>query len=230
VKLNSADFQKGGLAANESEAVADMLEAAGIDLLEISGGSYETPAMVGEIGGGAGGELPKRASTVAREAYFLEFARNLRRHSKLPILLTGGLRTREGMLQALAEGVDLLGVARPVCIEPGCVKRLLDGEINALPVWEERLRRERGLFSNNSPVSMIRTVASFAGIYWFYAQLYRHGRGEPLNFGMKPLMAMLEVMGVEKGIEKQRKALKRARSNNAAVPEVAASAAEPVRS
>ena len=210
VKLNSADFQRGGFAASESEAVADMLEAAGIDLLEVSGGSYETPAMVGEIGGGAGAELPQRASTVAREAYFLEFARNLRRHSSLPVLLTGGLRTRDGMLQALAEGVDLLGVARPVCIEPGCVKRLLDGELNALPVWEERLRRERGLFSNNSPIAMVRTVASFACIYWFYAQLYRLGRGEPPDFRMRPLLAMREVMAVEKGIEAQRKALRRA--------------------
>ena len=43
VKLNSADFQKGGFGPNESEAVALKLQEAGVDLLEISGGSYEAP-------------------------------------------------------------------------------------------------------------------------------------------------------------------------------------------
>jgi 2,4-dienoyl-CoA reductase-like NADH-dependent reductase (Old Yellow Enzyme family) len=208
VKLNSADFQKGGFAPDESEAVALKLEAAGVDLLEISGGSYESPAMVGEAGGGAGVEPPRRASTLAREAYFLEFARSLRARSKMPIMLTGGLRTREGMEAALAEGVDLLGVARPICIEPGAVRQLLEGETDKLEVWEERLRRDKGLFSNNSPLALIRTVNSFAGIYWFYAQLYRLGRGEAPKLKMKPLMAMLEVMMVERGIEAKRKRLK----------------------
>jgi hypothetical protein len=210
VKLNSADFQKGGFAANESEEVALMLEAAGVDLLEVSGGSYESPAMVGEAGGGAGVDRPKRASTLAREAYFLEFARSLRARSKMPIMLTGGLRTREGMQAALAEGVDLLGVARPICIEPSSVGRLLKGEIDALAVWEEKLRHDDGFFGNNSPLSLIRTINSFAGIYWFYAQLYRLGRGEAPNLGMKPLMAMIEVMGVEKAIFAKRKKLRTA--------------------
>jgi 2,4-dienoyl-CoA reductase-like NADH-dependent reductase (Old Yellow Enzyme family) len=207
VKLNSADFQKGGFGADESQAVALMLEAAGVDLLELSGGSYESPAMVGEAGGGAGVERPKRASTLAREAYFLDFARALRARSGMPIMLTGGLRTREGMEAALAEGIDLLGVARPICIDPTCVGELLAGRIDALEVWEERLRRDTGLFGNNSPIALLRTVNSFAGIYWFYAQLYRLGRGEPPALRMKPLMAMLEVMGVEKRLFAQRKRL-----------------------
>src|SRR5450631_1526507 len=100
VKLNSADFQKGGVTAEDSALVA--LERAGVDLLEISGGSYESPVMVGEKGGAADIEAPpKKPSTLAREAYFLDFARALRSRLKMPLMLTGGLRTREGMEAAL---------------------------------------------------------------------------------------------------------------------------------
>ncbi len=209
VKLNSADFQRGGFEQSDSEEVALMLEDAGIDLLEISGGSYESPAMVGEAGGGAGVERPQKASTIAREAYFLEFARSLRKRTKMPIMLTGGLRTREGMQAALDEGVDVLGIARPVCVEPAAVKPLLDGTKDSLEAWEVRLHRDTGLFSNNSPLALVRTIASFAGIYWFYAQLYRLGRGDKPALRMKPLFAMLKVMSVEKAILAERKRLLR---------------------
>ena len=178
VKLNSADFQKGGFGPEESEAVAVMLEAVGVDLLEVSGGSYESPAMVGEMGGGKNTAPPKRASTLAREAYFLEFARTLRRRLRMPLMLTGGLRSREGMQAALDEGVDILGVARPICVDPVIAAEFILGLVDSMPSWEEKLRSDRGLLSNNSPLSMVRTVNSFAGIYWFYEQLYRLGRGE----------------------------------------------------
>jgi 2,4-dienoyl-CoA reductase-like NADH-dependent reductase (Old Yellow Enzyme family) len=219
VKLNSADFQKGGFGAEESEAVALMLESAGVDLLEISGGSYESPAMVGEMGGGKGVEPPKRASTLAREAYFLEFARALRRRVKMPIMLTGGLRTREGMQQALDEGVDLLGVARPACVDPIDIAEFLIAERDALPSWEEKLRHDRGILGNNSPLSMVRTIASFAGIYWFYEQVYRLGRGEAAKLNALPLAAMARVMLTERGIEKKRKAARQATLRPAVKPD-----------
>jgi 2,4-dienoyl-CoA reductase-like NADH-dependent reductase (Old Yellow Enzyme family) len=208
VKLNSADFQNGGFAAEESEAVALMLEAAGVDLLEISGGSYESPAMVGERGGGKGTVAPRRASTLAREAYFLEFARTLRRRLTMPIMLTGGLRTRQGMRQALAEGIDLLGVARPFCVDPVGAAGILFDEVDLIPSWEEKLRREKGLLSNNSPLAIVRTVTSFAGIYWFYEQLYRLGRGQAPKLDALPILSMARVMLTERGIEAERKKLK----------------------
>lgn len=198
VKLNSADFQKGGFGPRESEEVALRLEAAGVDLLEISGGSYEAPAMIGDRGGGPGTEAaPKKASTLAREAYFLDFARALRRRLAMPIMLTGGLRTRQGMQAVLDEGVDLIGIARPACVDLTCVARLLAGEIDALVPWEERLRKDKGLISSNSPIAFVRTLVSFAGIHWFYAQIYRHGRGEPAATRLSPLWALYEVKRAE---------------------------------
>jgi len=217
VKLNSEDFQRGGFSPDESEQVAIELEAAGIDLLEVSGGSYESPAMIGIEGDGSAGQLPKKkASTIAREAYFFEFARSLRQRLKIPIMLTGGLRSRQGMQAALDEGIDVLGVARPVCIDPRAAKRLAFGEIDALECWESRIRRDKGFFSSNSPVALIRTLNSFSRIYWFYAQLYRLGRGKPVAPGLGPLKAMLEVMSTEKRILAEHKRL-RATADDAAI-------------
>uniref|UniRef100_UPI002616DDDC NADH:flavin oxidoreductase/NADH oxidase family protein n=1 Tax=Novosphingobium sp. TaxID=1874826 RepID=UPI002616DDDC len=78
VKLNSADFQKGGFAFEESVIVARWLQDAGVDLLEISGGSYEQPAMMDIAGMQAPEMPPQRASTAAREAYFVDFAKTMR--------------------------------------------------------------------------------------------------------------------------------------------------------
>ncbi|HXA27950.1 MAG TPA: NADH:flavin oxidoreductase/NADH oxidase family protein, partial [Candidatus Angelobacter sp.] len=86
VKLNSADFQRGGFDADDAERVIAMLEPLGVDLVELSGGSYESPAMSGR---------PTNAGTVAREAYFLKLAAQLATTSPLPLMLTGGITRRE---------------------------------------------------------------------------------------------------------------------------------------
>lgn len=119
VKLNSADFQKGGLTQEESLQIALALEAEAIDLLEISGGNYESPAQLGYA--------PERQ--VQRDAYFLDYATALRKNSQLPLMLTGGLRDAELMNRIVAEGtVDLIGLARPFALQPDLAKQLLAGK------------------------------------------------------------------------------------------------------
>ncbi|MCA9493413.1 MAG: hypothetical protein KC621_25960, partial [Myxococcales bacterium] len=119
VKVNTADFQRGGFSEDDALEVAAMLEAEGIDLLELSGGTYERAAMFDE---------PTRASTVAREAFFLDQAERVRQRVRTPLMLTGGFRTREGMQAALTGGaVDVIGLARPLAVEPDLCRRLLDG-------------------------------------------------------------------------------------------------------
>lgn len=119
VKLNSADFQKGGLSQDESLDIALALEAEGIDLLEISGGNYESPAQMGFA--------PDRQ--VSRDAYFLGYAEALRHRSQLPLMLTGGLRDVYLMNRILGQGVvDVIGMARPFAMNPDLPQRLLAGE------------------------------------------------------------------------------------------------------
>ena len=109
VKVNSADFQRGGFDKDDAFKLATMLEDAGIDLIEVSGGTYEAMAMIGDL------KLQK-ASTQAREAYFIEFAARLRSTmTQVPVMCTGGWRTRDAMLRALKKGeVDIIGLGRPL--------------------------------------------------------------------------------------------------------------------
>ncbi|MDO7636609.1 MAG: NADH:flavin oxidoreductase/NADH oxidase family protein, partial [Porticoccaceae bacterium] len=117
VKLNSADFQKGGFAFSESLQVAEWLQAAGVDLIEISGGTYEQPKLLGIAG--IEDEEPQAVaqSTQLREAYFVDFALAMQAKVTIPLMVTGGFRQRAAMEQALASGsADLIGLGRPMCV------------------------------------------------------------------------------------------------------------------
>ena len=120
IKMNSADFQRGGFDEDESMEVAAALAEAGMDLVEISGGSYESPAMTGH---------KVRDSTLQREAYFLEFAERIRSRVDVPLVVTGGFRSAAGMASAVETGAtDLVGLARPLAVEPDLPSRILAGE------------------------------------------------------------------------------------------------------
>lgn len=123
IKLNSADFQRGGFSEDDAIAAMCALADAGIDLIEISGGTYEAPAMSGGL------EETKRASTIAREAYFLEFAEKARGAVNVPLMVTGGFRSAAGMNAALASGaIDIVGIARLLAIDPDAPAALLNGK------------------------------------------------------------------------------------------------------
>jgi 2,4-dienoyl-CoA reductase-like NADH-dependent reductase (Old Yellow Enzyme family) len=156
VKINSADFQRGGFTIEEAMDVARELEAAGIDLLEVSGGNYESPAMAGSGG--------LRQSTRDREAYFLDYARRIRTTTAVPILLTGGMRSRAVMEEALASGaVDVIGLARPMTHAPDLPRQLLDGTLDRAPQVDVR--------------SKIRRIEDALQVMWFQAQIHELGKG-----------------------------------------------------
>ncbi|SEF32286.1 2,4-dienoyl-CoA reductase [Amycolatopsis pretoriensis] len=109
VKLNTADFQRGGFAAEDALHVVELLGERPVDLLELSGGSAERPVMHG-----AG--IDER--TRAREAYFLELARDIIGAARMPVMLTGGIRTPEGAREVLRAGVDVVGIATALAQRP----------------------------------------------------------------------------------------------------------------
>lgn len=118
IKLNSADFQKGGFTEEDSLATIKALSKAGIDLIEISGGTYESGVA----------KAPQKASTIAREAFFIDFAEKVRAQVKTPLMVTGGFRSVEGMNQALgSDAFDVVGIARLMAIDPDAPKYLLAG-------------------------------------------------------------------------------------------------------
>jgi 2,4-dienoyl-CoA reductase-like NADH-dependent reductase (Old Yellow Enzyme family) len=180
VKLNSADFQKGGFAFSDSITVAKWLADAGVDLLEISGGSYEQPKMMDAEGLEAVEVQPVAASTAAREAYFVDFAKAMRAEVKIPLMVTGGFRSRAAMEQALASGAaDVIGLGRPLCVATDGAAQLLRGATE-LDRWEARLHLLNGPLAALRRFDMLRAVDGFAVQYWYYAQLYAIGRnGKP---------------------------------------------------
>jgi 2,4-dienoyl-CoA reductase-like NADH-dependent reductase (Old Yellow Enzyme family) len=126
IKLNSSDFSRDGFTEEESAAVVISLAAEGIDLVEISGGTYEKPVMSGR-------EHPKRVLT--HEAYFISHAENIRRTVDIPLVITGGFRTARGMASAIRQnGVDLVGLARPLAIDPHLPEKIFSGMDYVSPV------------------------------------------------------------------------------------------------
>ncbi|AZF27169.1 NADH:flavin oxidoreductase/NADH oxidase family protein [Pseudomonas sp. R2-60-08W] len=122
VKLNSADFQRGGFDEADARAVVEMLNALPIDLLELSGGSYEAPAMQGDARDGR---------TLAREAYFLEFAKDLAAIARMPVMVTGGIRRLAIVQHVLDSGIAMAGIATALTLEPQLIKHWRDGrELN----------------------------------------------------------------------------------------------------
>lgn len=158
VKLNSADFQRGGFTEEESLDAIAALGEENVDLLEVSGGTYEKPAMVGA-------QAAKQSeSSRAREAYFLEFAERAKAVTKMPLMVTGGLRSASAMTDALREGIDVIGIARPVCLEPDLPKRLLSD-----PLTVSRLKPIR---------TGVRQLDPPADLWWNNIQLRRMGAGK----------------------------------------------------
>lgn len=160
IKLNSADFQRGGFTEDESIETIRALADAGIDLIEISGGTYEAPAMSGAM------QEPKKASTVAREAYFLEFAEKVRAAVEVPLMVTGGFRTEAGMNAALrSNALDIVGLARLLAIDPDAPVALLQGR--------DSPQKVRAISTGLKAVDRMGIME----VLWYTRQLKRIARG-----------------------------------------------------
>ncbi len=180
VKLNSADFQRGGFSPEDSTAVLGMLNSEGIDLLEISGGNYEQPRLLGVTDAAADSAQVQR--TQQREAYFLQYAAEVRELAQMPLMVTGGFRQRETMEQAISSGVcQLIGLGRPFCVANDFVGPLLSGQIDAVPSSEQAIMARRGWFSPVSPSKLIQMIHVMGMQGYYYRQLIRIARGLPVE-------------------------------------------------
>jgi len=166
VKLNSADFQRGGFEASDARKVVEMLNGFAVDLVELSGGSYEAPAMQGQARDGR---------TLAREAYFLEFAQEIATIACMPVMVTGGIRRLEVVEQVLASGVAMAGIATALAVNP------------ALPqAW----RQDRGAIAELPPVRWKnKTMAALATMAVVKHQLLRLSEGKLPAPDVSPLKA-----------------------------------------
>ncbi len=182
VKLNSADFQRGGFDFDESLQVAKWLEQASVDLIEISGGTYEQPRLLNLDGMEPVEEQSVAASTRAREAYFVDFAEAMHKEVSIPLMVTGGLRRLDAMKLALESGAaDMIGIGRPMCVMTDAPAQLLAG-IKELPRFEDTLSLLPKALRFLNGIKMVRTVGAFATQYWFYEQIAALGhQGDTLD-------------------------------------------------
>jgi 2,4-dienoyl-CoA reductase-like NADH-dependent reductase (Old Yellow Enzyme family) len=158
IKLNSADFMKGGFTEEDSMQVVKTLADAGIDLIEISGGSYENPSMMGS---------DAKKSTVQREAYFLDYAEKVRSLVDTPLVVTGGFRSAKAMQEALDSGAtDFIGIARTTCVDPDFPNKLI-ADVN----YKYQLK----VLTTGKPA--IDKMAMLE-ITWYEAQLARMAKGK----------------------------------------------------
>jgi 2,4-dienoyl-CoA reductase-like NADH-dependent reductase (Old Yellow Enzyme family) len=190
VKLNSSDFQKGGFSFEDCLEVVALLDEEGVDLIEISGGNYEQPRMMGLEGLEPVFDPGARDSTRAREAYFMTYAREVIAAAKTPIMVTGGFRTAKAMTEALEDGVAVIGLGRPLCVDPGAPAKLLRGEWDWLPAWEARLKIHP-VFTAAFPDEVRRAMQGFAVMAFFYRNILRLGDGKTPKRSMSLMAALL---------------------------------------
>ncbi len=201
VKLNSSDFVKGGFTLEESLQVVQWLNAAGIDLLEVSGGTYEQVEFFKQIP-----DSEIRDSTRQREAMFLDYAKSIKALATMPVMVTGGFRTLAGMEAALQTNqTDLIGIARPFCVDPDFPKKLISGQLDLLPINEDHLRLGSGFWGPNSSSSALRGLNNFAHAGWYYHQIEQIGAGLPPQQNYGPLSALLAHLWHDTGRALRRK-------------------------
>ncbi|KAF2869570.1 hypothetical protein BDV95DRAFT_678387 [Massariosphaeria phaeospora] len=122
IKLNSADVG-GNESLEDSLEQVRLIAQEQVDFLEISGGTFENLRT-------AKGDDTKATSTAKREAFFLDYAREVRaRFPDVILMVTGGFRSRRGMVAALESGAcDLVGLGRPAIVFPHLPRDVLLNE------------------------------------------------------------------------------------------------------
>ncbi len=167
IKINSADFQRGGFTEEESMEVVQILSSLGMDLIEISGGTYEKASMMG---------ASQKESTKQREAYFMDYIEKVRKVTKTPLMLTGGFRTIDVMENAVADGkLDIVGIARPFCMYPDLPKELLNGT-----------RKDIHIPSPKFGVKALDKLG-FMDLMWYAHQIHLLGDGKEPNEKLSPM-------------------------------------------
>lgn len=168
VKLNSADFQKGGFDVEDAKWVAAQLNGLGVDLLELSGGSYESPAMQGHT---------SESSTSKREVYFIDFARDVAAVATMPIMVTGGVHRLATAQAAIGNGVDVLGIARAMALVPDLPEQWKAGRMAEVPMPEVTWKNK--------------TMAGLATMALVKRQLTRLARGKRPKPGLSPVVSLV---------------------------------------
>ena len=189
IKLNSADYQKGGFSEEESMEVVKILSKEGIDLIEISGGTYEAPAMMGK----------RKESTIKREVYFMDYIQKARKITNTPLMLTGGFRTTAVMKNAIISNqLDIIGIARPFAMYPN--------------IGNEIINESRKNFNTEIKKTGLKGIDGAMNIIWYESQIKRLGKGKVPKPDLNPWSVFFQYFWLI--LEQKLKRIKKPFSNN----------------
>lgn len=202
VKMNSADFQKGGFTHADSMTVVEMLNHEAIDLLELSGGTYEGAAMIGIVESDQLNREPVRASTAAREAYFAVYTADARKIATMPVMATGGFRRLASMEAALNEGTcDVIGLGRPFCVDTLIGEKLLSRSVTETPAFETVKVLDAGE-RNGKTADEIHAAQVFLQQSLLYLGLFDIGDGRDPDYNRSLKQTEIEFAEKEGAIER----------------------------
>ncbi|KAB7791283.1 NADH:flavin oxidoreductase/NADH oxidase family protein [Bifidobacterium leontopitheci] len=181
VKVNERDDAPGGFNEEESIWVMKQLEARGVDLIDISGGTYAKPVI--QTNDGA-------AEDRRRGVYFTDFARRIKGELTVPVALTGGFRNAADMNRALNDNItQMIGIARPFALMPDLTNRIIrDG-------WQGSVDLPR---ITTGITSLDKTFGGVLVISWFELQMHRIAqdrRPAPHIGGMRALLFAVKQHG-----------------------------------
>lgn len=122
IKMNSQDFIDGGLTIDDMLQIARLLEEAGIDAFELSGGTADGASQFKPV---RQGRLPSEE----QEVFYRDAAKRYKEVANTPLILVGGIRSYSVAQKLVDEGVaDFVSLSRPLVREPGLVARWKRGD------------------------------------------------------------------------------------------------------
>ncbi|MDH5747466.1 MAG: NADH:flavin oxidoreductase, partial [Candidatus Bathyarchaeota archaeon] len=155
IKINVSDFLEGGIDLNESQKIAERLSNLGIGAIETSGGMFETRKYNKNLTASR-----IKIDSKDKEAYFLPYAREIKKVISIPLILVGGIRSLDVIEKILAEdSADFISMSRPLIREPdlpnkwlkridkstadciscnACYKSLMNGGVRCIQKEKER--------------------------------------------------------------------------------------------
>ena len=149
----------------------------------------------------------RRESTIAREAYFLDYAKDIRTIFNGPLMVTGGFRSTKGMNNALNENAcDVIGIARPFCIDPDIANKLLNSNVSETPTLEKTMQLGPGWLGLNSPFSVIKGINGWGQQAFWCLNLIRMGEDSDPDLNLGIFKAFRDYQKNEKNAAKQYKA------------------------
>jgi len=122
IKLNSEDFIDGGLTVGDSLQIARLLAEAGIDAIELSGGTADAASHFKPV---RRGRLPSED----KEVFYRDAARRFKEDINVPLIVVGGIRSYSVAERLVDEGLaDFVSLSRPLIREPRLVARWKSGD------------------------------------------------------------------------------------------------------